>query len=673
MSLPAPTLDDRRFQDIVDEAKRLIPTYCPQWTDHNVADPGVALIELFAWMSEMILYRVNQVPDRLYVKFLELMGIELFSASPARTDILFRLAAPARETLHIPAGTQVATADSVDEPVVFMTDADVTVVEPQLSACLTRTAAGAYQDLWDEVRTRSRRVAAFPSLQPGDALYLGFAQPLAANVVRVDVETSAEGAGIRPEDPPRAWQAWDGRSWSTVRVLEDSSDGFDTKGSVTLLLPPRHEPLPLASVRAHWLRCRLMPLRHGQLPYDTSPQLDSIAVVGLGGSARAHHAEPAAPELLGLSSGEPGQLLQVRRAPVLPRRAEEHLRVRLPETTVSSTLNGHDDPWEDWTEVADFTDTEPGDRVYTWSAATGEIRLPPHIRQPAASHGTDERVDPDGIRRYGAVPPSGAQLWVTGYRYGGGRRGNVGARVLTSLRTTLPSVAEVYNLDPATGGVDAETVENAKLRGPMQLRGGNRAVTAADFERLTLDAAREVARARCVPPAEPGKPVSVLVVPRVDVAPEALELADLNLPSELEHTIADHLEQRRLLTVQVVVDRPAYLGISVAARVRAASMMRPETVRATCESALYRHINPIVGGLAGQGWPFQRDLNIGEIFGLLSGVDGVVGVEDVVFFGADLTEQRGKPRVRDQRLGNVVALRDGALFASCDHRVVVTQ
>ena len=51
MSLPAPDLDDRSFQDIVDEAKRLIPRYCPEWTNHNLSDPGVALIELFAWMS----------------------------------------------------------------------------------------------------------------------------------------------------------------------------------------------------------------------------------------------------------------------------------------------------------------------------------------------------------------------------------------------------------------------------------------------------------------------------------------------------------------------------------------------------------------------------------------------------------------------------------------------
>src|SRR5438874_6750124 len=107
MSLPAPNLDDRRFQDIVDEAKRRITRYCPEWTDHNVSDPGIALIELFAWMTEMILYRLNQVPDKHYVKFLELMGIRLFAPVAARADLVFWLAAPLPSAVRIPIGTQV--------------------------------------------------------------------------------------------------------------------------------------------------------------------------------------------------------------------------------------------------------------------------------------------------------------------------------------------------------------------------------------------------------------------------------------------------------------------------------------------------------------------------------------------------------------------------------------
>ena len=75
--LPAPNLDDRTFQGLVDEAKRLVQNRCPEWTDHNVSDPGVTLIEAFAQMVDQLIYRLNRVPDLNYVKFLELIGVEL--------------------------------------------------------------------------------------------------------------------------------------------------------------------------------------------------------------------------------------------------------------------------------------------------------------------------------------------------------------------------------------------------------------------------------------------------------------------------------------------------------------------------------------------------------------------------------------------------------------------
>src|SRR5256714_14769137 len=167
MSLPAPNLDDRRFQDIVDEAKRRITRYCPEWTDHNVSDPGVALIELLAWMTELILYRVNQVPDRLYVKFLELVGVELFSAFPARTDLLFTLAAPSPEPIRIAAGTQVGTERGQgEEQIVFMTDEDLYLVQLSLLACLSRSS-GRYEEHTDDLRLEGSWVAGFPVLRAG--------------------------------------------------------------------------------------------------------------------------------------------------------------------------------------------------------------------------------------------------------------------------------------------------------------------------------------------------------------------------------------------------------------------------------------------------------------------------------------------------------------------------
>ena len=102
MTLPEIKLDDRRFQDIVNEARLKITQACPEWTEHNVSDPGITLIELFAWMTEMLIYRVNRVPDKLHVALLELLGIGLEPPTAASTEIQFRLAAPPTDSVVIP-------------------------------------------------------------------------------------------------------------------------------------------------------------------------------------------------------------------------------------------------------------------------------------------------------------------------------------------------------------------------------------------------------------------------------------------------------------------------------------------------------------------------------------------------------------------------------------------
>ena len=109
MPLPAPNLDDRRFQDLVDDAKRLVQRRCPEWTDHNVSDPGVTLIETFAYLVDQVLFRLNRVPERSYVTFLDLMGVELFPPGAALVPVTFWLTAPLEEDRVVEAGTEVAT------------------------------------------------------------------------------------------------------------------------------------------------------------------------------------------------------------------------------------------------------------------------------------------------------------------------------------------------------------------------------------------------------------------------------------------------------------------------------------------------------------------------------------------------------------------------------------
>jgi predicted phage baseplate assembly protein len=136
MPLQAPNLDDRRQEQIVADAKLLIPRYAPEWTDHNASDPGITLIQLFAWMMEMTLYRLNQVPERNYIKFLQLLGIELAPARPAFTELTFTPARDDIESVIVPAGTQVAVSDAGGDegPLVFETDAALVALGARLGA-----------------------------------------------------------------------------------------------------------------------------------------------------------------------------------------------------------------------------------------------------------------------------------------------------------------------------------------------------------------------------------------------------------------------------------------------------------------------------------------------------------------------------------------------------------
>ncbi|AEV83109.1 hypothetical protein ACWT_2090 [Actinoplanes sp. SE50] len=645
MSLPAPDLDDRTFQDIVDEAKRRVAAACPAWTDHNVSDPGVALIELFAWMTEMTIYRLNQVPDRLYLKFLELVGITLASATPARTGLLFRLDGPARDTVVVPRGTRVGTARGRDgDQVVFMTDADLRVTVPEVIACRTRTG-GTDTDHTGELRAGEARIAVFPGVAAGDALYLGLSADHGGNLLQLDLAVAgAHGAGIDPEHAPIVWQYWNGGGWEDVRVLTDTTGGLNRPGTVEMLIGPVQGELVIGGVPAHWLRCVLRPAA-GQTGYRTSPILRSVAIGGYGGLAPALHAEPAPGELLGVSDGRPGQTFVVRRAPVLPRADGE--------TVLVVPGNGAGQP-EEWTEVASFAGAGPDDRHLTWCGATGEIRFGPRV------------IDRHGqARSFGAVPPENAQIRVTGYRFGGGARGNVGAGKLTVPLSAVPQLRTVTNPEAATGGADPETTDNARIRGPLALRSADRAVTAADFERFTTEVSG-VARARCLPPDEPGGPVRLLVVPATARSPRHLGLDDLRLPEAVGEDIRQELDGRRLLSVRVRVEVPRYQGIRVSAGVRATATVSADVVGQDAEDALYRFLDPVAGGPGGHGWPFERALGVGDIYLVLGAVPGVAAVTSVNLTLTDLWGER-----EDAPGGQEVPLVPSALFLSDRHTVAV--
>jgi predicted phage baseplate assembly protein len=650
MPLPAPNLDDRKFQDIVDEAKRLIPRYCPEWTNHNVSDPGVALIELFAWMSEMVLYRVNQVPERLYVHFLNMVGIEPFPPSVARADLTFWLSAVLEQPVIVPAATEITTAAGASsgsaEAVVFSTVEELSIEPPQLTTAKTVTASEErVNDVWDDLRFSVLGVPCFasPELTPGDTFCLGFAKSLAGVVLRINISAEAEGIGVDPRNPPLVWEVWSGEGWIPVPVFEDTTGGLNREGEIVLLIPRAHELLTLGNTAAYWLRARLLPQRPGQPTYQASPKVRAVQAEALGGTVGAEHAEVVPAETIGRSDGVPGQAYAVTRTPVLPRRQGEHVRVADMDGTT------------DWVEVDDFTRSGPNDLHFVWESGTGNVRFGPRVRYPDGS-----------IRQHGRIPRDGAQIVVTGYRHGGGSRGNVGARTLTVMRSSVPYVRGVANLAAAAGGVEAETVAEAKIRGPLSLRTGQRAVTIGDYERMALESSNEVARARCLPAPRGNGSVQLLIVPEVRGTPVEHRLDDFAISTQLMERVREHLDGHRLVGTTMEVSTPYYQGVSVVALVHAGPGRPVELVRQRAVEAITRFINPLTGGSEGAGWPFDADLNAAVITQLLESVEGLERVEEALLFQHDLRNGRRLGGARD-----VIRLQAHSLFLAAKPQVIV--
>jgi len=129
--LPLPDLDTRTWADLVQEGQALIPRYAPAWTDHNVHDPGITLIELFAWLVEQDIYRVNRIPDRHRLEFLTLIGYAPIGPRPAKTMLAF--APPlGTENLLLSAGFQFEGTDLEGHASQFSTVRHLTVTDAVL-------------------------------------------------------------------------------------------------------------------------------------------------------------------------------------------------------------------------------------------------------------------------------------------------------------------------------------------------------------------------------------------------------------------------------------------------------------------------------------------------------------------------------------------------------------
>ncbi|MEM9538241.1 MAG: putative baseplate assembly protein [Cyanobacteria bacterium P01_E01_bin.42] len=674
--LPKANLDDRTYDDLIQECLLRIPRYCPEWTNFNPSDPGMTMVELFAWLTDQMLYRFNQVPRRNYITFLELLGVRLNPPKPAQVDVTMYLSASLPEPYTIAAGVEVATERTDDEEaVVFSTNRPLTIGIPSIRHFLStptleerpRILRDRFSGTWSlrpDGEWEGLELSFFDERpQPGNCFYLVFDAdaPIAGNVIAITFKgEGATSTGIDPERPPRHWQAWNGSTWESVLLQEsdDRTQGFSFSemtrnggnplagADIILHCPPRWVVETFSTYRGRWLRCVCDEFPDDRPDYLRSPRIVGLSVRSIGGTVDVTQSTRISSEILGESDGNPGQTFQLQSSPILPREDGEFLYV-IPIDGVP----------QQWHEVPDFSESTANDLHYTLDSLTGEIQFGPLIREPnqmrdrtkaVTESWRESRGRPQGEEgeedievketQYGSIPHRGSSIMMAAYHTGGGLRGNVQAGTIRILKSAVPYIARVTNYEHALHGADAESLESAVMRVPKMLRTRDRAVTAEDFETLAIKAGRgSIARARCLPSTtkESAGTIELLLVPQIDsrTLDKAIERVQgispetLSVSGPLVKQVMDDLDERRLLGVEVQCREPEYVGVSVQTEIALepeyGSAVAQQDILHKLQVSLYRFLNPFIGGPDGKGWPFGRPVYSSDIVTLFQSVRGV--------------------------------------------------
>ena len=326
----------------------------------------------------------------------------------------------------------------------------------------------------------------------------------------------------------------------------------------------------------------------------------------LSGEVSVTNSAQISEEILGSSDGSIDQRFYVSNVPVID----------------LTLLVDEGEGFQVWQEVDDFTLSGSDDRHYVLNRGTGEVLF--------------------GDGRNGKAPSSGTNnIKAAPYRYGGGSRGNIGANTIKQLRSSHAYIDSVTNPEPATGGGDEETIEEAVERGPReQLRTRNRAVNAEDFETLTLEASTGIARAKTLPLYDPANPT--VETPGV-VSVIAMPEGGGTLSQAMRDAIRAYLDERRLVTTRIFVLDPDYVEVTVEATVVKLPGINASDLKDKAERTLAEFLNPEYGGDAalaasyveglsekrGPGWEFGRSVYLSELYELLERINGVDHVEAI--------------------------------------------
>ena len=628
-----PILDDRTMEDIFRDLRLRIPRYNKQWTNFNDSDPGITLLQLFSWLSEMMLARMNRIPFKNYIKFLQLLGMELAPASPATAHLTFftkanQVADPVPERSQIS-----AQLSDGGVPVIFETIRPLDLIQAPLVAVgvlnngnlLNVTSAN------DKPNTKFRPFGWFAS--PGSALYFGFEKldglaPFPEEMTfRAFLPVSLlppqpQRTNALPVQPPVTivWEfrPRDAADWERLNVFEDETGGFLREGYIRVEGPQDIAPsleTRLGADPHYWIRARI---DSGSYPGGVGPEIDFIRP----NTVLAENLVTVRAAILGESEGQPGETFQLPFAPVQP--------------TSISIVTEQNNQTEPWRRVDDFLSAGRQDACFSLNAAEGSILF-----------GNGDR---------GRIPEAGVLVIANSFRYGGGARANnVGAGTIINSLAVLSGVDRVTNERPAVGGADEQSLADLQAEAPSRLKRRDRAVTAEDYIAFAREAGG-VANATALAnthPAFPGSAVpgavTVVIVPDTGGTPPFLS-------SDLIASVCSRLEPHRLITTEVYVKGPEYREIRVEAFVEAYANTSFDSIARNIKKALAAFLDP-------KTWTFGADLHPTSAFKIVLEADpGIASIRNLNLY-VDGRLREGFDQI---------PLNDGELVYGGEHLIVVT-
>ena len=663
MPLIPPSLDDRSYDDLVQEMLANIPAHTPEWTNPQPGDPGRTLIELFAWLADTILYRANLIPEKQRIAFLKLLGQSMQPAAAA-TGLLSLSLDPAATApigliaqATVPGPVNFETLDEINLlPVTAQAYIKVPLTPDQQAQSMSLLSG--LQKLY-KLATLPAGYTTTPVFDNnlGDPngidlvngttdqsiwLALLVAKPENLNAVlksiggqdgqqllSIGFVPSISVPGLFSEvGPPAAVQAtWQMTTppnqsvpFSTLKVIQDTTQGLTQTGIVRLMVPqtadigaPPNDVRSDAQAGVGMKPPRIDdPTIAGRLvTWVRLSVQSSLKVSWLGANAvRTDQRKTYNSIVIGVSDGSANQQFALPQTQIDP--ASFQLEVDMPGLG-----------FQLWNQVDDL------------SILQGPV--PAYVLDPEAGTVTF------GNQLQGMIVPAGRRIRVRQMRAGGGSAGNLPAGSLTKITAldasgnAVTQKITVQQPVATTGGADSETLDQAEQRLPSLLKHQDRAVTAADYKNLTQQIpSANVARVEVLPLFKPQTRtsnvpgvVSVMVIPGKDGVQNPCPRAD----RPLLETVYQYLNPRRPVTAEMYVISSDYVGLGIGVAVEVKTGYGLLQVSQAVETALRSYLWPIPpGGTDNTGWPLGRGVRRLELEVIVSQVAGVSQVNGLNLF-----------------------------------------